>query len=98
VLEQAYQRAVGESEGRRILPHLLAEQPTEQLHSDEIGRVVLKRSRQIAEELDVQFIDQLMPRLVDAKYGPVLERVPEGQGVYEFVNPVLRQYVRLRSL
>lgn len=98
-LESAYQRAIGDSPGRQILLHLLAEQPTEQsLYNDEIGRVVLKQSRQVAEELDVQFIDQLMPRLVERKYGPVLERVTERQGTYEFVNPVLRQYIRLRSL
>lgn len=97
-LESAYQRAIGGSEGRQLLLHLLAEQSTEQLYSDEIGRVVLKNSRQIAEELDIQFVDQLMPRLVEKKYGPILERVPERQGVYEFVNPVLRQYIRLRKI
>lgn len=98
-LEAAYQRAIGGSEGRQLLLHLLAEQPTEQsLFSDEVGRVVLKKTRQVAEEMDVQFIDQLIPRLVDKKFGPALERVPERQGVYEFVNPVFRQYVRLRNL
>jgi len=98
-LESAYQRAIGNSRDRQLLLHLLAEQPTEQsLFSDEIGRIVLKRSRQVAEELDVQFIDQLIPRLVEKKYGPVLERVPERQGTYEFVNPVLRQYIRLRTI
>lgn len=98
-LESAYQRAIGGSEGRQMLLHLLAEQPTEQsLFTDEIGRVLLKNSRQVAEELDIQFIDQLIPRLVDKKYGPVLERMEERQGVYEFVNPVLRQYIRLRKL
>ena len=98
-LESAYQRAIGESAGRQLLLHLLAEQPTEQsLFTDEIGRVVLKKSRQVAEELDIQFIDQLMPRLVEKKYGPVLERVPERQGTYEFVNPVLRQYIKLRRI
>lgn len=98
-LESAYQRAIGESEGRQLLLHLLAEQPTEQsMFTDEIGRVVLKKSRQVAEELDIQFIDQLMPRLVERKYGPVLERVPERQGTYEFVNPVLRQYIKLRRI
>jgi hypothetical protein len=98
-LESAYQRAIGDSEGRQLLLHLLAEQSTEQsLFTDEIGRVVLKKSRQVAEELDVQFIDQLMPRLVEKKYGPVLERVPERQGTYEFVNPVLRQYIKLRRI
>lgn len=98
-LESAYQRAVGNSTDRQLLLHLLAEQPTEQsLFSDEIGRIVLKASRQVAEELNVQFVDQLIPRLVEKKYGPVLERVPERQGTYEFVNPVLRQYIRLRQL
>lgn len=99
ILESAYQRAIGDSEGRQLLLHLLAEQSTEQSqYSDEIGRIVLKKSRQVAEELDVQFIDQLMPRLVEKKYGPVLERVQERQGMYEFVNPVLRQYIRLRTI
>ena len=98
-LESAYQRAIGDSKGRQLLLHLLAEQPTEQsLFTDEIGRVVLKKSRQVAEEFEIQFIDQLMPRLVEKKYGPVLERVPERQGTYEFVNPVLRQYIKLRSI
>lgn len=98
-LESAYQRAIGESKGRQVLLHLLAEQPTEQsLFTDEIGRVILKQSRQVAEEFDVQFIDQLIPRLVEKKYGPILERVPERQGTYEFVNPVLRQYIKLRQI
>ncbi|KRB35534.1 hypothetical protein ASD94_02705 [Acidovorax sp. Root70] len=95
-LEGAYQRAIGGSEGRAILLHLLAEQSTESSTTDEIGRVVLKNTRTVAEELGVQFIDQLMPRLVEARYGPVLERID--QGVYEFVNPVLRQYIRLREV
>lgn len=98
-LESAYQRAIGGSEGRQMLLHLLAEQPNEQSQfTDEVGRVLLKSSRQTAEELQIQFIDQLIPRLVDKKYGPVLERVAERQGVYEFVNPVLRQYIRLRQI
>jgi hypothetical protein len=81
-----------------LLLHLLAEQPTEQSEfSDEIGRIVLAKARQDASDLNVQYIDQLMPRLVEKKYGPVLERVPERQGTYEFVNPVLRQYIRLRK-
>ena len=97
-LESAYQRAIGNSKDRQLLLHLLADQPSEQsLFSDEIGRIVLKASRQDAEELDVQFVDQLIPRLVEKKYGPVLERVPERPGTYEFVNPVLRQYIRLRE-
>jgi hypothetical protein len=43
-------------------------------------------------------VDQLIPRLVDAQYGPVLSRVMEKPGVYEFVNPVFRLYVRLRRI
>lgn len=98
-LESAYQRAIGNSKDRQLLLHLLAEQKTDQPQfSDEIGRIVLKESRQVAEDLNVQFIDQLIPRLVEKKYGPVLERVPERQGTYEFVNPVLRQYIRLRQI
>ena len=98
-LESAYQRAIGNSKDRQLLLHLLAEQQTEEPQfSDEIGRIILKASRQVAEELDIQFVDQLIPRLVEKKYGPVLERVPERQGTYEFVNPVLRQYIRLRRL
>jgi hypothetical protein len=98
-LEQAYQIAIGDSEGRQLLLHLLAEQKTEQaMFTDEIGRVVLRKSRRVAEELDIQFIDQLIPRLVDKKYGPVLERTAEKKGTYEFVNPVLRQYICLRKL
>ena len=97
-LESAYQRAIGNSTDRQLLLHLLADQDDERSqYTDEVGRIVLKEARRHAEDLDVQYIDQLMPRLVDLKYGPVLERVPERQGVYEFVNPVLRQYIRLRT-
>jgi Cdc6-like AAA superfamily ATPase len=96
-LESAYIRAIGNSEGRQMLLHLLADQPDETMHvDDEIGRVMLKAVRRDAEDLDIQHIDQLLPRLVDPKYGPVLRRLPEAQGIYEFVNPVLRLYVRLR--
>lgn len=98
-LESAYQRAIGNSEDRQFLLHLLAEQADDTLrYNEEVGRVLLKRARQSATELDIQYVDQLLPRLVDEKYGPVLARVPEGQGVYEFVNPVLREYVRLRRM
>lgn len=97
-LEAAYQKAIGDSAGRQLLLHLLADQPTEQSeYSDEIGRIVLGKARQDASDLNVQHVDQLMPRLVEKRYGPVLERVPERQGTYEFVNPVLRQYIRLRK-
>ncbi|MCO8579468.1 AAA family ATPase [Burkholderia multivorans] len=98
-LESAYQRAIGNSKDRQILLHLLAEQDSDEtLFTDEIGRVILKDSRQAAEGFDIQYVDQLIPRLVEKRYGPVLERVPERQGVYEFVNPVLRQYIKLRKL
>lgn len=96
-LERAYQMTIGNSETRQLLLHLLAEQDSEQSSfNDEIGRIVLKASRETAEEMGIQYMDQLMPRLLDAKYGPVMQRVDHG--VYEFVNPVLRQYVRLRDL
>ncbi len=95
-LEVAYKRAIGDSPHRQTLLHLLAEQDTEQSFTDEVGRVVLKDSRTVAEDLGVEFVDQVMPRLVDAKFGPILERL--NQGVYEFVNPVLRQYIRLPSM
>jgi Cdc6-like AAA superfamily ATPase len=98
-LESQYQRAIGSSEHRQILLHLLAEQPEDQAtFNDELGRVVLKRTRQDAQDFGVQFIDQLMPRLVDQNFGPVLNRLEEGQGVYEFENPVLRVYIKLRKL
>src|SRR5258708_37822621 len=98
-LESASQLAIGNCKDSHLLLLLLAEQETEQsLFSDESGRIVLKQSRQIAEELNIQFVDQLMPRLVEKRYGPILERVPERQGTYEFVNPVLRQYIKLRQL
>jgi hypothetical protein len=35
--------------------------------------------------------------LVDKTFGPVLFRHPERQGTYEFINPVLRLYIRLRN-
>lgn len=97
-LERAYQRAIGNSDDRQMLLHLLAEQPENHTIFDEdVGRVILKKARKEAEEFNVQYIDQLLPRLLDANYGPVLARIPEKQGIYEFVNPVFRLYVRLRQ-
>jgi hypothetical protein len=64
---------------------------------EEVGRVVLKNARGDAEDLNVQYVDQLVPRLVDPKFGPVLRRTSERPGVYEFVNPVLRLYIKLRN-
>lgn len=98
-LETQYQRAIGNSEHRQLLLHLLAEQPEDNtLFNDEVGKVVLKRVRSDAQGLGVEFIDQLMPRLVDQNYGPVLIRLEDRPGVYEFANPVFRIYVKLRRI
>jgi hypothetical protein len=98
-LEAKYQRAIGDSDGRQLLLTLLAEQPEENtLFNDDLGKVVLRKVRPDAEDLGVQYVDQLIPRLVERKYGPALERVDERQGIYEFVDPVFRLYVRLRNL
>lgn len=98
-LESAYHQAIGRSEDRQILLHLLAEQSTEvALFDQDTNRVFLNRARKEAEAFEVSYVDQLLPRLLDANYGPALRRLPDGQGVYEFVNPVFRLYVRLRSM
>jgi len=98
-LESAYQRAIGNSPDRQVLLHLLAEQREDVAHyNEDLGRVVLKEARKTAEDLDVRYVDQLIPRLVDENFGPVLRRLTERQGVYEFVNPVLRLYVNLRRI
>lgn len=98
-LESAYQRAIGTSENRQMLLHLMAEQSEQKtLFHEDIGRVLLKSTRKDAEDFDVDHLDQNLPRLLDKNYGPVLRRIPEGQGIYEFNNPVFRLYVRLRSL
>jgi len=96
-LEQAYQRAIGDSGDRQLLLHLLADQPEEKTTFDEdVGRVFLRRARREAEDLNIQYVDQLIPRLLDANYGPALVRLPEKPGIYEFTNPAFRLYVRLR--
>lgn len=98
-LESAYQRAIGTSENRQMLLHLMAEQAEKStLFHEDVGRIFLKHARKDAEDFDVDYLDQNLPRLLDANYGPVLRRIPEGQGVYEFNNPVFRLYVRLRAL
>ncbi|WP_417792183.1 hypothetical protein [Stutzerimonas xanthomarina] len=98
-LESAYQRAVGKSEARQMLLHLLAEQPEEKtLFHEDVGRIFLKNVRKDAEEFDVNYLDQNLPRLLDKNYGGVIRRIPEGQGIYEFTNPVFRLYVNLRSI
>jgi len=95
-LEAQYQRAVGDSEDRKILLHFLAEQEDAADLYDEPGKILLKQLRKDVED-DIQHIDQLIPRLVDKKYGPILFRHAEKPGVYEFENPVLRLYIRLRN-
>lgn len=98
-LERLYQRAIGNSQDRQLLLHLLAEQPEDHtIFSDDIGRIILRKTRQEAETFNIQYIDQLLPRLLDKNYGPILNRIPEKPGVYEFVNPIFRLYVQLRSL
>jgi Cdc6-like AAA superfamily ATPase len=98
-LERQYQLAIGNNhEGRKMLLHLLAGQSGDASHyNEEVGLVVLKEARKDAEDLDIKYIDQLIPRLVEKKSGPVLRRSGERQGIYEFVNPVLRLYIRLRA-
>lgn len=96
-LERSYKQAIGDSDGRQTLLHLLAEQKEELSDFRGMqGQVYLKKVRVEAQDFEVDHIDQLVPRLVDQKYGPVLTKVDNG--VYEFVNPVFRVYVTLRHL
>ncbi|MBR1031909.1 MULTISPECIES: AAA family ATPase [Bradyrhizobium] len=97
-LEQQYQLAVGRSAERAMLLVLLAEQSSEAtLYNDEVGRIVLQRTRATAQGLGIEYIDQLMPRLVEERYGPALVK-GEDRGIYEFSDPVFRAYVKLRRL
>jgi hypothetical protein len=78
---------------------LLAEQKGESAHYDEeLGKVILQKTRAAAQGLGIEYIDQLMPRLVEERYGPALVKSSEQRGVYEFVDPVFRAYVQLRRL
>lgn len=98
-LESQYQRAIGRSPDRQILLHFLAAQEDEaDLFDHERGKVLLHNLRYDAEVLNVKHTDQLIPRLVAKKYGPVLFKHPGQRGIYEFVSPVLRLYIRLRNL
>ncbi|HEV7268737.1 MAG TPA: AAA family ATPase [Falsiroseomonas sp.] len=98
-LERSYSRAVGHSEDRASLLALLAEQSENESILDPSGSYVrLKEIRGIAKDLDVSHVDQNLPRLLEAQYGPVLTKDPDRQGVYEFVDPVFRAYVRLRKI
>jgi Cdc6-like AAA superfamily ATPase len=96
-LEEQFQLAVGESEDRKLLLTLLAEQESWQTqYNQDIGRIVLKQSRATAQELGIEYIDQLVPRLIDEKFGPVLVKTAEQRGAYEFTDPVFRAYIKLR--
>ena len=98
-LERDYNRAVGHSADRAWLLALLAEQSENETLFDISGNNVrLKDVRGIAKGLDVSHIDQNLPRLVEAQYGPVLVKDPARQGIYEFVDPVFRAYVKLRRI
>jgi Cdc6-like AAA superfamily ATPase len=97
-LEQQYQLAVGRSQERAMLLVLLAEQKTEAtLYNEDIGRVVLQKTRAAAQGLGIDYIDQLMPRLVEERYGPALVK-GEQRGIYDFADPVFRAYAKLRKL
>lgn len=97
-LEQSYQRAIGQSQEREYLLHLLAGQDNESVEmNDAVGAILLKDARNDARDLDIDFVDQNLPRLVDEKYGGVLRKVPERRGVYEFESPIFRLYVKLRK-
>ena len=64
-LERKFQRAIGDSDGRAMLLTLLAE---EKISIDEVdGGVSLKSIRATAIELEIDFVDQLVPRLFDKK-------------------------------
>lgn len=98
-LEDQYQLAIGKSKERAMLLVLLAEQRSDStLYNDEIGRVVLQKTRSAAQGLGIEYIDQLMPRLVEERYGPALVKTSDQRGVYEFSDPVFRAYVKLRTL
>jgi len=98
-LEQQYQMAIGQSKERAMLLVLLAEQSSDStLYNEDLSRIVLQRTRATAQGLGVEYIDQLMPRLVEERYGPVLMKQSDQRGIYEFVDPVFRAYVKLRRL
>ena len=98
-LESQYQRAIGDSEGRRQLLYILASQKEgHALFNEELGKIALKNVRKDAEIFAVDNIDQLLPRLLDKKFGPALIKSEERHGIYEFVNPIFRIYCQLREL
>lgn len=97
-LESQYQRAIGDSKDRQTLLFLLASQPEgDSLFTQEMGKIKLKDVRKDAAEWSIDYVDQLLPRLLDKKFGPALIKSDERQGVYEFVNPIFRVYAQLRN-
>ena len=97
-IESTYQRAIGNSEDRQLLLHLLADQDEEQtLFNEDVGRVFLRKVRRDAEDFDIKNLDQNLPRLLEKRYGPILEKIDEKPGIYEFSNPIFRLYIRLRN-
>ncbi|MCB9284141.1 MAG: ATP-binding protein [Lewinellaceae bacterium] len=98
-LERQYLRAIGQSEDRKKLLYILASQDEDRTMFDtEVGKLVLKKARRDADDLEIKNIDQLLPRLIDQTFGPALRKVPDMKGYYEFVNPVFRVYCQLRHL
>ena len=73
------------------------------LHAGRLGKVHSQQRHALpedrrgdAKDLHIDYIDQLVPRLIDKNFGPVLSRVADSRGHYEFVNPVFRVYAKLR--
>jgi Cdc6-like AAA superfamily ATPase len=98
-LEAGYQKAIGESDDRAILLALLAEQQEDRTEYDaQLGQVFLSKTRPSAQELGVEYMDQLLPRLIEERYGPILVKIPDTRGSYEFTDPVFRAYVKLRRI
>ncbi len=70
---------------------LLAEQKSDAAHYDEeLSRVVLQKTRSAAQGLGIDYIDQLMPRLVEERYGPALVKGSEQRGIYEFADRIMK--------
>ena len=64
-LESSYQKAIGNSPDRQLLLHILAEQPEDNtLFNEDVGRVFLKEARKDATDFNIDFVDQLLPRLL----------------------------------
>lgn len=95
-LEQRYKVAVHTSDQRKILLSLLADFALDKdVSGTDLRAVTLVEVRKDAKDLDVDNIDQVVPRLLDARYGPVLKKI--SNGTYVFVDPVFCLYVRLRN-